>query len=589
MLFPPGTPLRASRSPPSPAPTARPPPRAWWGTSSSSPATTSGMATTDGVYIDGVLTVQRRHDRPVASQLVLRDPHGRRGGAGDGARRHRALRPRLAAVQRRRGAQRRLRPPGPGRGRDLDDLAWSSGWSSRWRRTSACSTPTTSGWRAWPSTARASRSTSRMDRKQRAGAPARPRARQGGGAGGGAERPHARALRGRGADPAALGAPDPGDARGAGRSTTSRTPCSPRRSPTRWGSASRTSARGCAPSPPTSSRRPGRLNFYDEHPSGCSSTTPTTRTAWRRWRGPSASWRSHGRRIGVLAAPGDRRDEDIRATGAAAAPAFDLILLREDDDLRGRAPGEMGELLRAGLLAAGFPAERIVPEVYGEEEAVRRALEMAGAGDLVVIFGDDVHEVWEQITAFRPRPPIRKQRLAGRGRRRLVGRHELRVPPPQVLVPHPLAAHHRAVGEGEGVEVEVGRGALRTRRRSPRRPPGSARRSAGGRPRRRRGRRAARRARRAPAPGRSRPPAPAWCPSRSRSARCGGRRPGARCCRGSSAGCAGWRTGASARRSRGAAPRRGRRRRPAPDSAAPPPRSSRRAPTAPSSPGRTRR
>ena len=35
-----------------------------------------------------------------------------------------------------------------------------------------------------------------------------------------------------------------------------------------------------------------------------------------------------------------------------------------------------------------------------EEDAVRRSLEMAEAGDLVVIFGDDLKRDWEQILAF---------------------------------------------------------------------------------------------------------------------------------------------------------------------------------------------
>ena len=64
----------ASRSPPSPAPTARRRPPAWSGTSSSCPATRVGMTTTDGVYIDGELTVSGDMTGPWASHLVLRDP-----------------------------------------------------------------------------------------------------------------------------------------------------------------------------------------------------------------------------------------------------------------------------------------------------------------------------------------------------------------------------------------------------------------------------------------------------------------------------------------------------------------------------------
>src|SRR3954470_4744174 len=108
----------------------------------------------------------------------------------------------------------------------------------------------------------------------------------------------------------------------------------------------------------------------------------------------------NGRRIGVLAAPGDRRDEDILDLARTAAPAFDFIFLREDDNRRGRKAGETGALLRQGLLAAGFPADRISPEVYVEQEAVQLALETAQPGDLLVLFGNDLDRCWNQIVTF---------------------------------------------------------------------------------------------------------------------------------------------------------------------------------------------
>ncbi|HEY0558479.1 MAG TPA: cyanophycin synthetase [Thermoanaerobaculia bacterium] len=150
---------------------------------------------------------------------------------------------------------------------------------------------------------------------------------------------------------------------------------------------------------------PGRLNFYNEHPfrvlldyahnaHGMEAVARTVREL-----------AVHGRRIGVIASPGDRRDEDILALATAAAPAFDLLLIKEDADLRGRRQGEVANILRQGLVAAGFPFERIVPEDFAvEEEAVVKALEMARAGDLVVIFGDDLTRVWEQIVSFKPKP-----------------------------------------------------------------------------------------------------------------------------------------------------------------------------------------
>jgi len=147
---------------------------------------------------------------------------------------------------------------------------------------------------------------------------------------------------------------------------------------------------------------PGRLNFYYEHPFRVLLDYAHNAHSMEAVARTIRELAVHGRRIGVIAAPGDRRDEDILALAAAAASAFDLILLREDDDLRGRQPGEVGEILRKGLIKAGCPAERIVPQVYTEEEGVLKALRMARAGDLVAIFGDKLDRVWELITSFKP-------------------------------------------------------------------------------------------------------------------------------------------------------------------------------------------
>jgi cyanophycin synthetase len=147
---------------------------------------------------------------------------------------------------------------------------------------------------------------------------------------------------------------------------------------------------------------PGRLNFYDRHPFKVLLDYAHNAHGMAAIAQTAANLPVEGRRIAVLAAPGDRRDEDIRALARAAAPVFDLFLLREDDDRRGRAPGETGEILRQGFLEAGVPAERILPGVFGEEEAIDRALRLARPGDLLVTFGDKLDRSWRQITSFDP-------------------------------------------------------------------------------------------------------------------------------------------------------------------------------------------
>jgi cyanophycin synthetase len=146
------------------------------------------------------------------------------------------------------------------------------------------------------------------------------------------------------------------------------------------------------------------MNFYNEHPFRVLLDYAHNAHGMEAMAKTVRGLTVNGRRIGIVSAPGDRRDDDIRALGRASAPAFDLVILREDDNRRGRVTGVVGELLREGLLAAGFPADRIAPGVLDEEEAVRRGLETARPGDLLVIFGDDLPRDWEQIVSFG-RPP----------------------------------------------------------------------------------------------------------------------------------------------------------------------------------------
>ena len=106
-----------------------------------------------------------------------------------------------------------------------------------------------------------------------------------------------------------------------------------------------------------------------------------------------------GRRIVVLAAPGDRRDEDITEIATIAAPHFDHFICRRDDNLRGRHGDEVPLLQKRALEAAGIGGDRIeiVPD---EQDAVNHALSIAGQGDLVLVLGDDITRCWKQIIYF---------------------------------------------------------------------------------------------------------------------------------------------------------------------------------------------
>jgi cyanophycin synthetase len=112
--------------------------------------------------------------------------------------------------------------------------------------------------------------------------------------------------------------------------------------------------------------------------------------------GPFVQALKKTRVIGVINSPGDRRDEDIRAFATAAAPFFDLFLLRDDEDLRKRPPGEVVGLLKSTLEAAGVAPDRI-EIAKNEAEAVRRALALAQRDDLVLILAEKIAKVAAQV------------------------------------------------------------------------------------------------------------------------------------------------------------------------------------------------
>jgi cyanophycin synthetase len=108
------------------------------------------------------------------------------------------------------------------------------------------------------------------------------------------------------------------------------------------------------------------------------------------------------RRLGVVGTAGDRRDEDILELGRTAARHFDLCVVKEDRNLRGRAPGEVAALVEAGVregIAAGGRTKevRVLPD---ELEAVRWAVGQAAPGDVLAICADRTDAVYAELEAL---------------------------------------------------------------------------------------------------------------------------------------------------------------------------------------------
>jgi cyanophycin synthetase len=144
---------------------------------------------------------------------------------------------------------------------------------------------------------------------------------------------------------------------------------------------------------------PGRMNIYDEHPFKVILDYAHNPAAVSAICGLVDRFDIDGRRIAVLAAPGDRRDQDIRDIAGAAAGHFDHYICRCDDNRRGRGKDEIAVMLKDKLLEEGVHIDQIdvIPD---EQEATRHALEMADTGDLLLILGDNVKRTWKQIIYF---------------------------------------------------------------------------------------------------------------------------------------------------------------------------------------------
>jgi cyanophycin synthetase len=108
-----------------------------------------------------------------------------------------------------------------------------------------------------------------------------------------------------------------------------------------------------------------------------------------------------GEPVAAITLPGDRRDDLITESAEAIASWFGTVVIYEDEDLRGRAPGEM----RARIAAA---MRRIRPEVHvtfagGPREALREAVGLA-AGAPVLFLYEKLHLALAALEAVGATP-----------------------------------------------------------------------------------------------------------------------------------------------------------------------------------------
>ncbi|MFT7685766.1 MAG: cyanophycin synthetase [Candidatus Azotimanducaceae bacterium] len=144
---------------------------------------------------------------------------------------------------------------------------------------------------------------------------------------------------------------------------------------------------------------PGRMNVYDEHPFKVILDYAHNPAAIDAMCQLSDRLDVHNKRICVISSPGDRRDEDIRALASTAAGHFDHYICKADDNRRGRDQNEVPQILKAQFLKDGVP-ESAIEIISDEQEAINSALERCVEGDLLIIFGDAITRCWKQVIHF---------------------------------------------------------------------------------------------------------------------------------------------------------------------------------------------
>lgn len=144
---------------------------------------------------------------------------------------------------------------------------------------------------------------------------------------------------------------------------------------------------------------PGRLNVFEEHPFKVILDYGHNPAAMEAMTKLCVQLEPKGRKILCFSMPGDRRDEDIVAAASIVAGKFDHYICKADDGRRGRGDAEVPELLRKTLIENGVTDDQI-QIIPSEVEAVSAALEMGETDDLVLVFGDNITRTWKQIIYF---------------------------------------------------------------------------------------------------------------------------------------------------------------------------------------------
>ena len=149
----------------------------------------------------------------------------------------------------------------------------------------------------------------------------------------------------------------------------------------------------------TRETNPGRMNFVEGLPYQLYITETDGPVSLKELADFVEKTDVPGKKYIVLGAMGNRLDTFILQTAEAVVGFFDHYICSDwDDDLRGRSPGEVSEMLSRSLIDAGVEQDRITT-IPKYEQALERLTAMVSEGDLAIVsLGGEA--VWSKIEPF---------------------------------------------------------------------------------------------------------------------------------------------------------------------------------------------
>jgi cyanophycin synthetase len=112
-----------------------------------------------------------------------------------------------------------------------------------------------------------------------------------------------------------------------------------------------------------------------------------------------------GKKIGIIAGVGDRRDEDTISLGEEAARIFDEIVIRQDRNLRGRTETEIINLMLQGIKQVD--PNKKVTVITLEKEAIADTISKAEKDSFIVICSDVIPDALEQIVELKTQEELK--------------------------------------------------------------------------------------------------------------------------------------------------------------------------------------